>query len=277
MSARFTVSLWIVGSSVTILVLAPVVLSLLGFIRFRFVIEEEPARVELGDCGADHAERYGELLALGFRPLGVIRERVWFDQVEWFNEFIVYCLGTEDGQHFVSLYRLDTVEPLRISFETITTGRALIRTVMPGADIPHDGERLCRHEYQGLGVAELFARHLQHVDDFTKHHGTRVACVDLAARAALDEEIDFEFYKKVIGYRRYLNPLGFFLVPAFAGAWLMLAQGIDRMAAVPGALAIDGIFYLWIVQGTLKEAFRQALLHTHDPARSDPNSLRRHG
>src|SRR5690349_18229379 len=76
------------------LALIPVVATCLGLTRLRFrpVEETDPVRPTARPGDADYRRKFDQLTALGFQPIGWIREESWLFLHHWYKMFSVYCL-----------------------------------------------------------------------------------------------------------------------------------------------------------------------------------------
>lgn len=69
-------TLWSIGLAALALLLLPYAASICGLGRVRFRSTEDPALVLPDGTDPDYEEKYQALAALGFRPCGLVTERV---------------------------------------------------------------------------------------------------------------------------------------------------------------------------------------------------------
>jgi hypothetical protein len=212
---------------------------------------------------ADYQRRIARLRELGFAPLGIVRETAWFHFGQWRTVFQVHCLATADGKCFASVYRLHPGEPVRLSFESFTTNRGLVRTVTPGVGDPHADQTFSRLELQGLNEAELLARHHEHVDAFVERTGLRIISQTLEGRTSTDEDHEGRQLASS-GTAGFLVP--FFVVPSVA-VWLLLGPAGESISAMQGyALALCGgtLAYFIMMHFALPMLVRQSCCQDHE-------------
>src|SRR5688572_8227793 len=99
-------SLWLAGGAALFVILLPFAVSAcVGGPIVRFGVSEDPAAVEPDGTDPEYEDRYAQLLALGFRPCGVVTERVWFWGYKLFKATPVRKMISADGLTSASLYR----------------------------------------------------------------------------------------------------------------------------------------------------------------------------
>ena len=256
--------LWFAAGVGAFWALGPAVLRFAGLGRIRFVAEHDPYALEfIATKDPDYARRIARLYELGFKPLGMVTETAWFHFGQWRTAFEVYCLATPDGKCFASLYRLHPGEPVRLGFESFTTNRGMVRTVMPGVGEPQSDEDFSRLEFQGLDEAELLARHHEHVESFLQRTRQRVIPQTLEGRTSTDEEHE----------RRRVDDLAvtvvflllFFVAPALGVWWLLgyVAESIPEVGSYALALCGGTLAYFTMVKIVLPLLVRQSCRQDH--------------
>src|SRR5262245_36212407 len=95
------------GAAALLVILLPFAVSTcLGGPLVRFSASNNPAHAEPDGSDPEYAEKYDELLALGFRPCGSVTERVSFWTYKLYKATRVRKLVSADGRTYASLYRL---------------------------------------------------------------------------------------------------------------------------------------------------------------------------
>src|SRR5262245_44699239 len=125
--------------------LGPFILSGFGLGWVHFNVSEDPADAVLRPGDEIGRQRFEQLQALGFEPVGAVTESAWLlYKIHWVKRITVRCLAMRDGKCFAALYRLTPYEPVRVSLTTITTDRGMVQTAMPGVGNEHHDERMLR-------------------------------------------------------------------------------------------------------------------------------------
>jgi hypothetical protein len=231
-----------VGLGVLLVFAAPYLATVLGVWVVRFRADDSPeaaASVEPVGVYPEYYDRFTELTDLGFRPVGVIDEVIWFRGHDLYKRFRVRDLVSEDGLTYASLYTLGFgATPVRVSFHTVTTAGVLVQTAMPGAGIPEDQDDFHRTEVEDGPVDVALDAHLREVGWATRTHGGSAARVSLAELAEIDERIS----------RRTLAGMGLGFVwalPVIGGAIPFAVAGLGlRAVGVPGPTAVG--IGLWV-------------------------------
>jgi hypothetical protein len=253
--------LWIAAGLGAVWALGPLLMDFLGLSRLRFEAQHAPRVVEPTCDDPEYRQRFTQLRSLGFSPLGIVREKAWCHFGQWRKVFEVRFLATADRACFASLYRLHPGEPLRVSLETFTTQRGLVRTVMPGVGEPHLDDTYMRTEHQGLEVPELLAQHQEDVEQFTARTGLEVVAQTFEGRAAIDEEHEKRHMSK-IGSASFLP---FFLLPTF-GAYFLLdrfPEWVPAPRSYPLALCLGSLAYFLMMHVALPMLVRQSCVKNH--------------
>ena len=150
---------WAVGLTALAVYALPILVTACGLVLLRMRPYDDPRLAAPDPDDADATARAGELLALGFAPEGVIRERVWLSMQNVRKTFTPQFHRSRDGHTLAALYRMTPESPVRVSLAGLTPAGCLVRTVMPGAGIPQHDPDHRRTEHPWLPVAELFAEH----------------------------------------------------------------------------------------------------------------------
>lgn len=149
----------VVGLAGFLFAFLPPLASFLGLTRVRFTAIDDPAAVE--DVPDDEYRRLRDGLAeLGYRPAGVVVERMWFQGYEWRYHARVRQFRAADGRVFAALYQLrDSLGPWRLAFETVCEGDLLVQTAAPGVGLFQLSDAVIRTEFARLDAAAAEARH----------------------------------------------------------------------------------------------------------------------
>jgi hypothetical protein len=228
---------------------APPLVTLLGLWRVRCLAAPDPQAVEPPPGDADYEARFRELLALGFRPVGVLTEELRLFAIHWYKAFPINCLVSPDGTCYAGLYRMAS-EPLRVKFDTFLTGDYMVRTTMPGVGFEDHDEWWVRLEVPATSVAELYDRHRENVLCVLGETKRSVRRVSLEECAWIDEATERQRTARASGGGGifFVIPGVFFLVPVLLGllaTYLIFGTGVLAAGtAVSCALgaAVYGLF-----------------------------------
>jgi hypothetical protein len=180
--------LWLAGAVALAVILSPFLVSACGGTRLRFWATKDPAAVKPDGGDPEYEEAFQELVALGFRPCGVVSERVWFSGHHIRRTAYVRTLVSADGLTFASLYRLGGWGVvLRVSFATLTDRRTLIQTASPGAGLVRREPDYHRTEVPEGELEEVYARHRSEVQAVTAAGGGEAIAASLDEYARADE------------------------------------------------------------------------------------------
>jgi hypothetical protein len=187
-------SLWVAGGAALLVILLPFAVSAcLGGPLVRFSTSNRPADAEPDGTDPEYAEKYHELLALGFRPCGSVTERVCFWTYKLYKATRVRKLISADGRTCASLYRLGKWGViLRVAFASLTEKGCLVQTAYPGAGLTEHEADSHRTEVPVGTVAEVYAHHLGELEAVSAASGQATAAT-LADVAKADERYSARF------------------------------------------------------------------------------------
>ena len=170
--------------------LGPLLMATLGLHPLRVAVVEDPAGVEPRVGDMSYRTRYGQFVALGYRPLGTTLETTWWSTpLRWVRRTLQgqRWLAAPDERTFVEMHRIVPEEPVRFGAVTLFEGGGLLRTTSPGAGLSGDlGPRYRRHEVQNVDAADLLGRHQKNVAAFAQELGLAVKAATLRQVAAED-------------------------------------------------------------------------------------------
>jgi hypothetical protein len=259
--------LWVAAAIGAGWALGPPLLHMLGLYWMRFVAQEDPRAVEPPSDDPDYERCYRELQALGFQPLGIVREKRWITPIHWYKDFHLRCMVSRDGLCYASLYRLSPAEPVRVSLKTFMTGNGMATTASPGAGIPDIGETTLRIEMNAGSMAELLSQHQDNVKLFAEQRGFSVTRVSFQERAARDEENDRRVLKKIETPVLYALPAFFFLGPCALALYLLNFRfsHFPMSGLLAGALCFGTLCYLGFLKLALPKMVHQECMRCHQP------------
>jgi hypothetical protein len=249
------VLLWTCAIAGSVWALIPPLFAALGLGSVRLVADEDPTAATPPDEDESGTARFEQLRSLGFRPLGTAIETVWFLAfIHWVKRFESRRLGTPDGKCFASLYRLSAYEPVRVCLSTITTGRGMVSTTMPGVGHETDEPTYVRAEVEECEAAELLARHKHNVARFVSERGLAVISETLEGYASVREKHTRSQWRKIGPLSVFLVVIffvgGFFILPGLLCLdfllWWFQGQGIARAVSLVFATAVYYVVVTWI-------------------------------
>lgn len=218
-----------VGLALAVGFLLPLVATALGFRILRFTAIDDPKLAEPDGTDAEYAERVRELVALGFRPAGEVRETTWLYGHEFRKCHRVPFLVSADGTTYAAVYRLGFGPGgmLRTALDTATDAGTLVQTAFPGAGLTTDEPDYHRTEEPWTDAAAALEAHRRHVATVTAEGGGTPARAALADLAEIDERTSLRALRAIdgTGLAQLLFGVGW-LVP-FLGAAAILAVGAD--------------------------------------------------
>jgi hypothetical protein len=204
--------LWLLAAAGVVWAAVTPLCTVLGWSRFHGTAEENPAAVTPPPADADYDQKYRTLLRLGFRPAGVLIEHNWRVGFDWYRPFPIRSLSSADGTCFAGLYRL-AAEPVRVKFDSLTSGGHIIRTVLPGTGPECRAGRLTRVEIPGRDVPTCYARHRALVAQIASERHETIAQATLQDWAHLDSEEQQDLVCGLAALHFMILPAVFFLVP----------------------------------------------------------------
>lgn len=215
----------VVGFGGFLFAFVPPLASFLGLTRVRFTAIDDPAAVV--DVPDDEYRRLLHGLAeLGYRPAGVVIERMWFQGYEWRYHARVRKYRAADGRVFAALYQLrDSLGPWRLAFETVCDGDLLVQTAAPGVGLFQLSDAVIRTEFARLDVAAAEAHHRKVVARVAAAGGLRPVTATLVEHAAIGERVD----EATVRAPGSLEP---FTLPALVFGVCAAVFGVFRMAAL---------------------------------------------
>ncbi len=231
--------LWACAIVGSVWALVPALFHALGLTSIRAVIDEDPASAIPQEADEPAAARFEQLQKLGFQPIGKVYKTAWFFcAIHWARRFVTRYLATPDGKCFAAMYRLRDREPVRICLTTITSGRGMVRTAMPGAGLEVDEPTYLRTEMKGCHLADLFARHKLNVQRFSSQRGLAAISETLQGQQSVDLEIERNQLRNNASV--YVLPGTFFLLPGII-CLIALFSWFGSATTVP-VLAIAAAF-----------------------------------
>jgi hypothetical protein len=241
--------LWAFAILATVWAFAPPVFTWFGWLRIHCTVAADPRAVEPAGDDPDYAEKYRQLLALGFRPTGLLTEHCRLFAVHWYKPFVLRCLATAEGTCHASLYRL-AGEPVRVKLDTFTSGGLLVRTAMPGVGWEDRDEGWVRFEVPPMSMLGLYSRHQEHVVQVLAETGRSAVPATLWDCAHVDEALERARLRRTGGPPAFLLlPMLFFLGPALlallTGWWLLGAGALPQTAPVAVFFGA-GVYYLFV-------------------------------
>jgi hypothetical protein len=170
--------------------LIPLLMASIGWRPVRVTVIEDPHSVEPGSGDPSYRLRFSQLLAAGFRPLGMTMETCWFNTpLRWQRQSLQgeRWLASADRRTFVELHRIVLDEPVRFGAVTLLEGGGMVQTACPGAGLSGDvGPRYRRAEVQNVDAVDLLGRHRKNVEDFCRERDLVVREATLRELAAED-------------------------------------------------------------------------------------------
>ncbi len=241
--------LWALASLAAMWALAPPVFTWFGWHGVHCTVAADPRAVEPTGCDPDYAEKYRQLLALGFRPTGVLTEHYRLFAVHWYKPFEHRCLATTDGTCHAALYRL-AGEPVRVKMDTFTSSGLLVRTAMPGVGFEDQDAGWARFEVPAMSMLGLHARHQRHVAQILAETGGSATPATLHDLARIDAALEQARLRRTGAPPAFLVlPALFFLGPALlallAGWWLLGRAALPQAGAV-ALLFGAGVYFLFL-------------------------------
>ncbi len=169
----------------------PPLASFLGLTRVRFTAIDDPAAVEDVSGDEEYQRLRAGLAELGYRPAGVVGERMWFQGYEWYYSARVRKFRAADGRTFAAIYRLrDAVGPWRLAFETVCEGGFFVQTAAPGVGLHQLSGAALRAEVGQLDAAAVETYHRKVLAQVAVAGGPRPTTSTLAEHAAVGERVD---------------------------------------------------------------------------------------
>jgi hypothetical protein len=236
--------LWAVAAALTVWAFVPPLVTALGLYRSYGTAAEDPRAVEPAGDDPEYAQKYRELLALGFRPVGVLTEHYRLFAFHWYKAAPAHCLATEGGLCHAALYRF-FAGPLRVRFDAFLDDGFLVRTVM-GEEWTDRDDQWGRVEIPATSVVEVYEQHRLQVEAAGGVRGASPTGATFRRLAEFDEAQNKERVQKVSGLWVFLAVTAiFFLAPALIsllGIWLLFGTGaLARGAAI--SLCLGAGFY----------------------------------
>lgn len=228
-----------VGGTALCFFLLPIAVSWFGWSTIRFTPFPGPTGGEPDGSDLEYAKEFDEWKSLGFRPLGRIRERSWFNGHEFRKTFWVQVFQGSDSHLLATVYRMFPGSELRYSVASITDRNAMIQTAMPGVGEAVDRPDYFRKECSDRPLSGLLAAHRETVQERIARHGDRVVPVDLERYAELDCTVSAPYAKLGAGLGCVLLGLGW-LAPfaAFLGlAYILGADNWPRAVGISSVIA----------------------------------------
>lgn len=118
-------ALWLIAVIVFLWACVPSLLHVMGLSRHSQYSETAPRDLGANDDEPDYDDAYHQLTALGFRPLGAYRERLWFFYFHWSKSFRTRVFIHPESHCYACVYRLAR-EQVRVSFATCFSDESLI-------------------------------------------------------------------------------------------------------------------------------------------------------
>ncbi len=248
--------LLIVGGCGAVWALTPPLLTFLGLAGVRFQATDDPALAAAGTDDPEYDARAGELAELGFEPIGLVTESMYFQGFEWWKHFVVRIWANTDRTCFASLYRLHPAEGLRIAFRSLTTDQGIVCAACPGAGVVNEHADYLRREYPfGTPLHELLTLHQRDVETFCERRGVRPVGSSLEEITQVEEAHERRLLKGIWGGLGALMPAGVFAVPAYLlHAALRLPVGLGSVGlALCAGMAVYGLFRLVVASSFAQE------------------------
>lgn len=254
----------IIGGCGAVWALTPPLFTLLGLAGVKNTPVEDPALAATGTEDADYEARAIELAALGFEPVGLVTETMYFQGIEWWKQFFVRIWANKDRTCYVSLYRLHPAEALRIALRTMTTEEGLVCAASPGAGVTDEQNNYLRREYPfGTPIQELLALHQRDVEGFSLARDVKTISGSLDEITKVEEAHERRLLKGIWQGNAALAPAQMFVGPAFV-IFLVLPQPLNLGSlglALCAGLVVYGAFRL-----AVSHFFAHEVTTTNPPA-----------
>jgi hypothetical protein len=227
--------------------LIPGIMKTLNLFWLRSAVREDPnlTRPQRDDS---YRQRFEQILALGFRPLGVTHETAWFltpYNWRWQAVHAEPCFSAPDGRVLMTCHRIVPDEPVRFSAVSLLERGGVVRTSCPGVGFSGDvSPRHRRLEIKGVEPAELLDRHAENVARFC-HERQVAARPATLSDFAVESDIESRLTLARQGTRSYwalLRALSF--IPALAFLLLSISgrTGLRLNDLAFSVLAMVGSF-----------------------------------
>ena len=252
-----------IGVLGALFLLGPDLLELAGLRRFQVWIDPDPRLAEPALDDADGQAKYRTLVELGFEPIGLKHERIWFFCRHWRKTFDVPMLANRDRTVYACMNRFVSDEPVRVGLESFLRDGRAVETKSPGMGQHLTGDRFLMMSMGPMALPELLREHQGHVRAFAGQHGSPVAAVtsdDLPAHIARS-------VREQLPMVRPFADLTFSLqvyAGALAAIWLVQGQQplgnlslLDWGVMTCSADLLVGLYLHVFVQGLRLAAFRQ--------------------
>jgi hypothetical protein len=205
--------LWALAAFCLVWAFVPPLVTALGLYRVRGKAVEDPRAVEPPGDDPEYAQKYRELLDLGFAPMGVLTEHYWLFAFHWYKAFPVRCLATADRTCYAAVFRFMD-GPVRARFDTCLDDGFVVRTVM-GEGWTDQDELCSRTEVATTSVADLYEHHRQHVEARGGVRGAVPTGSAFAWWAEYDQPAEKQRVQRVSSLASFLAlPAIFLLIPA---------------------------------------------------------------
>jgi hypothetical protein len=252
--------LWALAAVATVWAFVPPIVTALGLYRSYGTAVEDPQAVEPAGDDPEYEQKYHELLALGFAPVGVLTEHFWLFAFHWYKAFPARCLATADRTCYAAVFRfLDGT--VRVRFDTRLDDGFGVRTVMGEGWTDHD-EFWSRTEVAEASVAGLYEHHRHHVEARGGVRGASAAGSAFPCWAEFDQALGKERAQRVSSLAVCLAVTAiFFFAPALLsllGIYLLFGAGaLVRGVAV--SLCLGAAFYFVLIKVLVPLAARGQL------------------
>lgn len=172
----FDMVAWAVGVGVFLYALVPIVLS--GYCSDTFHMTDDPEAAREAGGDTPTSRRCRELEALGFSPVGRLREVGWFLCPEWRKVCWSSVWTTPDRTIWATVYQLDSGHIGRVTFDSFTDLRSRVYTATPGIGFESEEAKVRRIEGKGP-LAEVLDGHRTQAVVFAESREEKVVPVTL--------------------------------------------------------------------------------------------------
>jgi hypothetical protein len=239
--------LWLIAFIVLIWACVPSLMHVLGLSQHTQRSETAPKDLTPNDAEPDYDDAYQQLTALGFRPLGAFRERLWFFYFHWSKSFRTRVFIHPERHCYACAYRLAR-ERVRVSFATCFSDDSLIWSSDSLEAYQLGDDDWIRWGFVTDDLAQLWALHQEVVDKYRRPCREVDARDDLSTLLNLIGKVNGRYVRQDRGRAGRMlktSVLSLGICPIVAAFIHGLGHWMVPCGVLAGGLGWAGFHFLW--------------------------------